>query len=455
MRIIIGLVERTGLSMKEKLNFLILLLTGVMDFLLMLKYTELFLKKKQLHKSYFKIKVKFLVILLFVYIVSYYLDKISNSQFSIIGFYLFIYMIYAYIVLDGKVWKKVIVIISEPILLGILIAVLVLIVKSSILGWEYLNYAQEGMIYYYASFILYIVLCIFEVVHKNTFFECKNPYARPVLAIIFSNIVLLIILIKYYVIGTFTKTSFDNVIGFVFIYELLVTFLIILFFYRIGNQLQREHELELQLRLARITKEYEHQIHENTKILKALRHDLKNHFIVLEGYLKKNEVWQAKKYLEQIRGKIIKSNNIVDIDNIALSALLTEKSNLCKEKGISFYTQFVRDARLTISDIDLCTIIGNLMDNAIEAAEKVSKGEKSIDIYIKVKEKIVQIVCLNNYQVEPKIEKGKLFTIKKEKNNHGIGLKNVEIIVDKYDGFMKYDFEKNKFNIEIILKQLI
>lgn len=441
--------------MEEKLNFLILLLTGITDFLLMIKYIEIFLNEKYKHIHYIKRKLALLTLLLSLYVLNYFIEDSYITKFDIIGFYLIIYFIYVFFELDGQTWRKLLVVISEPIILGLLIAVLVIAIKGSILGHGLLNSSQEGMIYYFAAFLLYIILCIIEIFYKNKFFECRNPYVRPVLAIIFCNLVLMIILIKYYVNGIFNKKSIDNVIGFIFLYEMIVTILIILFFYRIGSQLQKEHELELQLKLSKITKEYEVQIHESSKMLKALRHDLKNHFIVLAGYLDNENIIEAKKYLEQVKGKMMQTENVIYVDNIALSALLTEKSNRCKNKGIYFYTEFNRDAKLTIPDVDLCTIMGNLLDNAIEAAEQVEKENKEIGIVIKVKEKIIQIVCHNDYKIEPKIEKGKFISLKKEKNNHGMGLKNIEVIVDKYDGFMKYNYEDNLFCIEIILKQIL
>lgn len=441
--------------MEEKLNFLILLLTGITDFLLMIKYIEIFLNEKYKHKHYIKRKMVLLTLLLSLYVLNYFIEDSYITKFDIIGFYLIIYFIYVFFELDGQTWRKLLVIISEPIILGLLIAVLVIAIKGSVLGCGLLNSSQEGMIYYFAAFLLYIILCIIEIFYKNKFFEYRNPYVRPILAIIFCNLVLMIILIKYYVNGIFNKKSIDNVIGFIFLYEMIVTILIILFFYRIGSQLQKEHELELQLKLSKITKEYEVHIHESSKMLKALRHDLKNHFIVLAGYLDSENIIEAKKYLEQVKGKMMQTENIVYVDNIALSALLTEKSNRCKNKGIYFYTEFNRDAKLTIPDVDLCTIMGNLLDNAIEAAEQVEKENKEIGIVIKVKEKIIQIVCHNDYKIEPKIEKGKFKSLKKEKNNHGMGLKNIEVIVDKYDGIMKFNYEDNLFCIEIILKQIL
>lgn len=441
--------------MEEKLNFLILLLTGITDFLLMIKYIEIFLNEKYKHKHYIKRKLVLLTLLLSLYVLNYFIEDSYITKFDIIGFYLIIYFIYVFFELDGQTWRKLLVIISEPIILGLLIAVLVIAIKGSVLGCGLLNSSQEGMIYYFAAFLLYIILCIIEIFYKNKFFEYRNPYVRPILAIIFCNLVLMIILIKYYVNGIFNKKSIDNVIGFIFLYEMIVTILIILFFYRIGSQLQKEHELELQLKLSKITKEYEVHIHESSKMLKALRHDLKNHFIVLAGYLDSENIIEAKKYLEQVKGKMMQTENIVYVDNIALSALLTEKSNRCKNKGIYFYTEFNRDAKLTIPDVDLCTIMGNLLDNAIEAAEQVEKENKEIGIVIKVKEKIIQIVCHNDYKIEPKIEKGKFKSLKKEKNNHGMGLKNIEVIVDKYDGIMKFNYEDNLFCIEIILKQIL
>ena len=107
-----------------------------------------------------------------------------------------------------------------------------------------------------------------------------------------------------------------------------------------------------------------------------------------------------------------------------------------------------------LAPIDITTIFGNLLDNAIEATEKVEPSKRAISLNINQKGKLVLIYIYNTYQENLKIENNKLITTKKDSFNHGFGLKSIENIVKKYNGDLKISTNNNIFELNIILQNI-
>ena len=95
-------------------------------------------------------------------------------------------------------------------------------------------------------------------------------------------------------------------------------------------------------------------------------------------------------------------------------------------------------------------ILGNLLDNAIEASSKV-ENNRTIDIRIKYKNDILFIYVNNSFDGSIVYEGEKIKTTKKNKENHGIGLNNIEKILKKYDGTMKVYHTENRFHVDILM----
>lgn len=170
--------------------------------------------------------------------------------------------------------------------------------------------------------------------------------------------------------------------------------------------------------------------------LRRFRHDYRNHMIVVNAYLESGKTAEAWEYLNTINGGINGVLNKIKTGNFVSDAILNSKA----VSAAKFDTQISFSGRVPsegISSEDLCTILSNLIDNAIEACEKVS-GRKKIEIESGEANGFL-ILSVSNPTVNG--ANPKFRTTKKDKLNHGIGLKNVERVIKKYNGTL--DLGKN------------
>ena len=170
--------------------------------------------------------------------------------------------------------------------------------------------------------------------------------------------------------------------------------------------------------------------------LRRFRHDYRNHMIVVNAYLESGKTAEAREYLNTINGGINGVLNKIKTGNFVSDAILNSKA----VSAAKFDTQISFSGRVPsegISSEDLCTILSNLIDNAIEACEKVV-GRKKIEIESGEANGFL-ILSVSNPTVNG--ANPKFRTTKKDKLNHGIGLKNVERAIKKYYGTL--DLGKN------------
>ena len=146
--------------------------------------------------------------------------------------------------------------------------------------------------------------------------------------------------------------------------------------------------------------------------------------------------------------KAIKST--VYTDNKFIDSLLNYKIGMAIDKNIKIETIIDKNISV-ISDVDLCCIIGNLLDNAIEACEKENIEDKIIILHMAVKNSCL-LICVKNSIAESVITKNPNFiTTKRNNEMHGIGLKSIKSIVEKYSGSFKISEQEEKFFIVEVL----
>ena len=110
---------------------------------------------------------------------------------------------------------------------------------------------------------------------------------------------------------------------------------------------------------------------------------------------------------------------------------------------------------IRLNDIEICSLLGNLIDNAIEACEKHVDEHRFINIKIQDKKGFLFITLKNSIHSKPKIEKGVFITSKEDKITHGYGLKSVNRIVKKYEGDISYTIEDKTFEIRICFYDMV
>ncbi len=185
--------------------------------------------------------------------------------------------------------------------------------------------------------------------------------------------------------------------------------------------------------------------------IKALKHDFTNHIISIREIAEKENNKSIIKYTKELLYLENEISKIIDIDNKVVSALINYKNNYIKERNIKFNFNINIPKNTNIEHLDLAIILGNLLDNAIEACSIVQENKRYINLNIKYKFGKTSIIMENSMLGNIKMDNNKIITSKKDKENHGYGLLNIRRTVEKYEGIMKLKDEKDKFTIEILI----
>ena len=183
--------------------------------------------------------------------------------------------------------------------------------------------------------------------------------------------------------------------------------------------------------------------------MRGWRHDYHNHLQTLKAHLKMGNIGLAKEYLYHLEEDLDQVNTLLESGNVRLDAILNSKLSLAVSQEIDVDYKASVPEQLTVADLDLCVIIGNLIDNAVESCEKIKDGRKFIRLYIGVLRNQLYITITNSTsEVIRKIDEEYITT---KRGNHRHGLKRIQNTVEKYDGYMNRKNEPGVFVTEIML----
>ena len=191
------------------------------------------------------------------------------------------------------------------------------------------------------------------------------------------------------------------------------------------------------------------EVHNLYLTMRGWRHDYHNHMQSVKAYLAMNNLAEARAYLDALEQDLEDINLLFNTGNINADAVLNAKISLAVKKGIKVDYKAVVPKTLAVSDIDLCVVIGNLIDNAVEACEKVAPEHQFIRLYIGILQKQLYL-SVSNATCET-VRKFDEQYISSKRGNHGHGLKRINKIVDKYGGFINRKNEPGVFVTEIML----
>jgi hypothetical protein len=190
--------------------------------------------------------------------------------------------------------------------------------------------------------------------------------------------------------------------------------------------------------------------------VKKVRHDMINHLIVLDSYLSDSQYNQAVKYIGKLSEELDLSKKGVISNNIIVDALINNSMEKAKKQNITFdYNIFIPN-QLMMDDMDLCIVLGNVLDNAIEACDRITEVHriKRINIAMKYNSGNIYLNVTNSYNAETiKQLNGRFLSSKgyREGNLLGIGLGNIQNIVDMYGGIFQVELDEKNFNLRIML----
>ena len=187
--------------------------------------------------------------------------------------------------------------------------------------------------------------------------------------------------------------------------------------------------------------------------IRGWRHDYRNHIQVMNVLLENGELEELKKYLGDLAIDLNTVDTVVKTGNAMADAILNSKISLARSKDINVSVEASIPVKLKMTELDLCCILGNLFDNAIEAAEQLPVEERMIRIYMDMKQTQLYIHFTNTTATGKKQKIHNLFKTTKGEG-HGFGLVRIDNIVERYDGYLSRNSEDGAFTTEILIPQM-
>lgn len=363
-------------------------------------------------------------------------EVINLSVFFIIN------TLFAYICFDISIKSAII----QGALLDVLMSCSELVAifsLSTLMGIPINTYKKDMLIYVILASIckaLYFLISqlVSLVVKKERLDELKIKHVLPLIVFlslaIATRTLLLLIALKVDLSYSYKIAVF--VISLVFIFACAWIFI----YYQAFIENERKiNDLRIENEKQEIDSKYLNIIEQNNKNLSILAHDIKNHLLHIKSMENAEDIHN---YVDSIAEEVKGYGYIGMSKNKTLDLLISKYLNLCEGKGIKISFD-VKTANLSeIAPADISTVINNLMDNAVEAAEKSEKKEISVTILKKQGYEMVSI--RNSCDVKPKSKGDTLLSTKKESKLHGYGTQSVIKALKKYEGIYSWEYDEKE-----------
>lgn len=224
----------------------------------------------------------------------------------------------------------------------------------------------------------------------------------------------------------------------------------VLLFVVIRLAIKRYSEKKLESYQNDLLQKHYNEVENMYRQMRGWRHDYKNHIAAMKIHLDEGNYELLGNYLNELNMDLSTVDTVLKTGNVMVDAILNSKISLAESKNISVDAVASVPEKIRVSDTDICVIIGNLLDNAIEACCKLeNSNERFIRIYIGLLKQQLYISVSNSVGGKIKKEGKTYFTTKNE--NHGFGLKRIDKIVSKYGGYINRQDETDVFATEIMI----
>ncbi len=192
---------------------------------------------------------------------------------------------------------------------------------------------------------------------------------------------------------------------------------------------------------------------QNLKEMRELRHELKNQYAYMNVLIEEDRHEELVAYFKQMRSEIMEKTSYVDCGNRIVSAIVTMKKARAESLGFTFDCNICVPPELPIPDVDLCSALSNVLDNAIEALARYAIKDGVVGVQIYQSGDYFYIVVDNPVPADVNVRRIlNLVTSKGDKKQHGYGTKIVRRIAEKYNGAAIFDIREGKFTAKLMLE---
>lgn len=232
----------------------------------------------------------------------------------------------------------------------------------------------------------------------------------------------------------------------------LVLVIYLIFFkmmYLSYEKLHSQHDADQARHLLSIQEEQYRRICASIESSHRMNHDLRHHMVTLQGFLQGGRVQDACDYLEQYLDSARKVELVELCRNPVVNMVVGHYRALALQKDIQFQPRIQIPDQLSVSDIDLSVILGNLLENAIDAADCGEGDERSIQFHMLCSGQMLAITVDNGFHGEVTKVDGRYVSSKP--NHSGLGLRNIEMIAEKYEGGVEFTHDPHVFHSSVML----
>lgn len=364
-------------------------------------------------------------------------------------------MIYIIFLFQGAFYKKVFLYVITTMLLPTAESALLGLINQRLGLTQNLNVHNNNSYinFFTIQIISYLLILLIEEHQRMQRYQTENHFF-----IIIFSIVLFQFGMHYYLSYIATLNEYKK--GF-YTYQLVDALSIAIFFCICLVYEKSINVMQQTIRLNQKLDYYEYQSAlyndsiRNLKKIRKIRHDFKNHLITIRNLLDSNDTSQVRAYISELLDSIQSMNYIIDDQNPVVSALLTYKRNVCEQQQITFRYS-LEYHQIMIEPTDLTILLGNILDNAIEACQQVPNPDhRVIRFGMKSHKNQIIIVCKNTFL--PTITNASdscphfLHTTKADSQNHGFGIENITDVVHKYHGDVFFTKENDVFTATLYL----
>jgi len=393
----------------------------------------------------FILKRKFKIRCIFIPLLIVY-SLIPDFSYNVFICYLFD-LLFVFFSVNSKFYKKIFILLKYELyvkLAIIMITIFLLLLTNDL----YINLNNELYSNYQTLLdfaLIFIILNIYINYKKLKIIGIKTSYERSF------NTIIILCVITLAIISMLLGSNLieqEKAMPIAFSLVILIIFACLSVYHNIITSVENDAKQKIQIEKYELEDEYYKKIDDSLKSISSLRHDFKNHLIIIDGYANENKIDEIKKYVNKINSTLTQIT-IIKSESTLLSSILNTKKQDCLQANVAF--EYNLDfCKINIDDFYLVTILGNILDNAITASSKVANG--FISIIIRQLDSYLEIICSNSH-CENLTKKDGFFITTKENPGpfHGIGLSNVVHTIEDIDGTINFKYDASTFSVDILL----
>jgi len=364
----------------------------------------------------------------------------------------FLIVLYILISFSGKKKERLfhsVLIIVLMVLADVMATAFVSWVKGAI-TWETVLSAPVDKLVVFSIAKIIMCLIIAILIHKKQITSAVMPL-RYWLLFLFSFSLMLMSVLAFVDVGfSFESDIRFNIVVICIIMVMLIFYLMVYFFYyRLCSYFTERNERNLIEYQNEMIDKYMLQKQESDKMIRILNHDLTHHLLSWKQLLEEQGYHEALESVLEYE-KAHEKYKLIDVENDMGNALINQKLLAARNKDIELTVQGVFYDDITISKIDFFALLGNLLDNATEAADKVDHSDaRWISMSIKRNGRFLLLEIENTFAEEPVLKNGLMISQKKNRTVHGVGMLSINHVLSKYEGNMIQTYENGIFKATV------